>query len=75
MILLKQELGPISTVLNFQMSQLMRLRYLAPPPKKNVYVFQLSGWKKKVWSVGITFYFVKIFNSVGDVRIVKQWEE
>ena len=26
----------------------------------------------EVWSVGITFYFVKIFYSVGDVRIVKQ---
>ena len=42
--------------------------------KKKKYMC-VSGFrlkKNKVWSVGITFYFVKIFYSVGDVRIVKQ---
>ena len=37
-----------------------------------MYVSDFRLKKKQVWSVGITFYFVKIFYSVGDVRIVKQ---
>ena len=48
--------------------------FLNKAKKKNKYMC-VSGFRLKknyVWSVGITFYFVKIFYSVGDVRIGKQ---
>ena len=42
------------------MSQTCDARLIWVRPKKK-YVFQVSALKNYVWSVGITFYFVKIF--------------